>query len=492
MRVLQLSFIFLITTKACDELTIISDVPLFVTQPYFASWNIDSSRQRSFFDVDFSSPQLTYLASQIGGSNIRFGGTGNDYLYYEVPASPPCPPIVPYLNECFNKSQWTGLTTLAASAQAGLIFGISILPFNATWHPNPYPKPDSDWSWNITNAAALLSFAKASSVPLWGLELGNEINAKGFNASQQASALFQLSALLDDIYGNGPDRPVFVGPDASGFHVPLPDQKSENIIAYMTEYLSRTQTILRAITHHEYIEIDYTNVLNHSFLDNTRNIAKNVVAAIRAINATTEIWAGEIGPHNGGDFPNPNCQTNRVCGRFGSTIWYADAMASVARVGYAAFQRQDFLGADYGLVNYTSFVPMPDYWMLLLWQRLVGTIVLDAHNGKGVPSTRAYAYCQRAVHSRVVLVLLNLDAADACVTLPADLVVGSNFTQWSLTGGDGGIESADILLNDVVLALDANGRVPSADGVSGSGGIATLEPESVTFISYESTLTACN
>jgi hypothetical protein len=323
--------------------------------------------------------------------------------------------------------------------------------------------------------------------------VGNEINsaARGFNASQQAAALFQLSALLDDIYGNGADRPVLVGPDPAGFQLPLPDPKSEGVIAYLSDYLTRTQSILRAITHHEYIEIDYINVLNHSFLDNTREIARNVVSAIRAINSTVEIWAGEIGPHNGGRFPNPNCAANRVCGRFGSSLWYADAMASVAREGYAAFQRQDFIGADYGLANYTSFVPMPDFWLLFLWQRLVGSTVLDARNGKGVPSTRAYAYCQRAVSAHVVLVLLNLDAADSCVSLPADLVAGSNFTQWTLTGGDSGVESASVLLNGALLALDANGKVPPAEGIQGTGAIATLAPVSVTFIAYHSALTTC-
>jgi heparanase 1 len=475
---------------SCDALAIVSIVPVNTLPSYFASFNIDSSRQRSFFDVNFSDPRLTYLASQISGTNIRFGGTGNDFIYYEVPSEPACPPTVPYVNECLNASLLSGLTTIASAARAGLIFGLSLLPFNNSFHPSPYPHPDPEWTWSSTNAAALLRYAKASGIQLWGLELGNEDNSKGFSASQQAAALFKLSAVLDDIYGAGTDRPVLVGPDASGFHVPLPDAHSVSVIAYMTDYLNRTQSILRAITHHEYIELSYSNVLNHSFLDNTRNIARNVISAVRAVNATTEVWAGEIGPANGGGFPNPNCHDNRVCGRFGSSLWYADAMAAVAREGYAAFQRQDFLGADYGLVNYTSFAPSPDYWLLYLWQRRVGSVVLDAHNGKGARAVRMYAFCAQA-RARVALVLLNVDSAAACVALPADAVAGSNFTQWSLTGGAGGVESADVLLNGVRLALDGGGKVPPTDGAAGSGGTATLPAESVTFLEYDSLLGVC-
>ena len=339
----------LANSPSCDTLRV-SASPVFRTSPAFASWNVDSSRQRSFFDINLADHRITSLASQIGGHRLRFGGTGNDFLFYSIAdGMPPCPPTVPYVNECFNASLWRGLTTLAASSRSELIFGISMLPFNSTWHPSPYPEPDQNWQWNSTNAAALLRAAKAAGIPIWGLELGNEVDnepphGKGWSAQQQSSAAFKLHALLDEIYGTGPGRPVIVGPDAHGFHVPVPDPHSTAMIAYITDYVNRTQQILTAVTHHEYIEINETNVLDPAFLDNTKGIARNVMAAVRAINSSLEVWAGEIGPHNGGNFgpqgQSPNCEGNRVCGRFGSALWYADAMAAKAREGYSAFFRQ--------------------------------------------------------------------------------------------------------------------------------------------------------
>jgi hypothetical protein len=74
---------------ACHAATPLNaSTPLFSTAPYFTSWNIDASRDRRFFSVDFSSPQLVYLASQLANAHIRFGGTGNDYLYYALPPPP--------------------------------------------------------------------------------------------------------------------------------------------------------------------------------------------------------------------------------------------------------------------------------------------------------------------------------------------------------------------------------------------------------------------
>lgn len=183
-------------SAACDALTIDSDAPLFTLPSYFASWNVDSSRQRSFFDVDLASPALVYLASQIPGANLRFGGTGNDFIYYQVPGQSPCPPTVPYVNECLNETLYNGVVTLATAARAGLIFGLSLLPFNATYHPNPYPRPDANWEWDSTNAEALLRYAKASGTALWGLELGNE----GAKAGQGRHVRCQRNVLCRGVF----------------------------------------------------------------------------------------------------------------------------------------------------------------------------------------------------------------------------------------------------------------------------------------------------
>ena len=91
-------------------------------------------------------------------------------------------------------------------------------------------------------------------------------------------------------------------------------------------------------------------MLDPSFLDITASIASAVVSGVRNVSATVGVVAGEIGPHNGGTYGpggvTPNCAGNKVCGRFGSALWYADSMATKAAAGYAAYCRQDVIGAD--------------------------------------------------------------------------------------------------------------------------------------------------
>ena len=146
-------------------------------------------------------------------------------------------------------------------------------------------------------------------------------------AAQQAAAFVALAALADDVFGKGAaDRPALVGPDTHSFK----DAGSDvtKLIAYLKEFAAAAAPVLSAITHHEYIEITADNVLNATFLDLSATLAREMVAAVRAVSPTLAVWAGEIGPHNGGTYGpggvTPNCAGNKVCGRFGSAIWYAD------------------------------------------------------------------------------------------------------------------------------------------------------------------------
>jgi heparanase 1 len=251
--------------------------------------------------------------------------------------------------------------------------------------------------------------------------------------------------------------------------------------------------MLTAVTHHEYIEIDPVNVTDPAFLDATREIGRQVVAAVRGTAFPgVGVWAGEIGPHNGGDAP-PNCQGNGVCGRWGSALWYADALGAKAREGYKAFFRQDFLGADYGLVNYTTFTPSPDFWLLAIWRRAFGVGVLNATQAQApyAHTTRVYSFCGRAPGTFVVLAVNLLESASACVAAPG-LAGAAPRTQWVLQPGEGGVRSPFALLNGVPLALDASGRVPDLAGAAAPAAAPlTIPPLGIAVAQWATKADAC-
>jgi hypothetical protein len=151
----------------CSPLSLANaSAPINVLPPHFATWNVDSTRDRLFFDADLDAPQLRYLAAAMSAnhSHIRFGGTGNDFLYYAPTATAPaCSPTRPFAYECLNASLWEGLLGLASSAGAQIIFGINIHP--ATGAPSPPKGP-----WDPSNARTLLADAKLRGAPIGYLE----------------------------------------------------------------------------------------------------------------------------------------------------------------------------------------------------------------------------------------------------------------------------------------------------------------------------------
>jgi len=289
-------------------------------------------------------------------------------------------------------------------------------------------------------------------------------------AAEQGAAFVALSAVLDDVYGAAADRPRLVGPDTHSFHDA--GSATAKVVLYLQDFARAAGPVLHAVTHHEYIEITADNVLDPKFLDLSAAIARDMVAAVRAVSPTLGVWAGEIGPHNGGTYgPGgvvPDCSGNHVCGRYGSAIWYADSMAAKAAAGYEAYNRQDAVGADYGLLNSTTLLPTPDYWLLRVWSAAVGARALAVAAPAGAPSLRAYAFCARnssAAAPAVALLLINLNAAaPACAAAPAWAAAGARAAAYVLTPGGGAgaaaVTDAGARLNGAPLALDAAGRVP--------------------------------
>jgi heparanase len=473
---------------ACVPLAVNTTSAVNTVAPYYTSWNIDPSRDRLFFDTDWTDARLKYLASRVGGARIRFGGTGADALYYGVDSdSPPCGPTVPAVYECLNATWWGALAALSTGIESPLVFGLNIHPPGTTSPPKG--------PWNATNARALLTAAKTAGVPLAGLELGNEQN-DNMSAAQQAAAFAVLAGVLDDVFGppGTPSRPMLAGPDTHSFRAA--GSGNAATLKYLTDFTAAAGKVLGAVTHHEYIEIDATSCTDPSFLDNTAKIGAQAVAAVRKASSSVEVWAGEIGPHNGGTTPNPNCAGNHVCGRWGSTLWYADALGAKATAGYAAFCRQDLVGADYALLNTTggAVVPSTDYWLLAVWKAAVGAslrTVLAVAPPAASPagSVRAYAFCGAAggpSPPTAALLLINIGSAPACVGLPPSFVPpGGGGEVYTLTpGGDGTVTTGTAVLNGVPLAVQADGTLPPLTGAplpAGSSSV-TLPPLSVTLV----------
>ena len=127
----------------------------------------------------------------------------------------------------------------------------------------------------------------------------------------------------------------------------------------------------------------------------------------------------------------------------------------------------------YGFLEHGSFLPRPNYFAVLLWNRLMGTTVYDTHEEI---REGAHVYC----HSRkdgkdgYVYLIINNSKETTLVDLPAEAV------RYTLSGS-GKLRSRTMLLNGRELKLGPDDMLPEMPGAYESAGTVKLAPGSCTF-----------
>ena len=477
--------------------------PLFALPPTYVSYNLDPSCNRGFHKTNFTNPNLKALASFLAPARLRFGGSGANALVYSfAPGEPDCaavpapPPLAPGCDfgtaGCLNASHFTALLDLAAAAQADVIMGVSY-DTGAACKGAP---------WDTSNFARLLDFFNASGRPLWGLEMGNEVNlAQCVAPGQLAAAADTMAALLA---ASAVPAARVIGPDTGSLYDP---------VTWAGEFAGNvTPGVLAAVTHHAYLGLQRAAFASPAALavalDGLVPDMAAFAAMVRARGAGAETHAGEMGPHGGGD--DGSCGANSTCGVFASAIWYADDLGARAAHGYTQHNRQTLFGGHYGLLSSVDGVMAlgpddavsltPDYWAAWLFKRTLGPQVLAAASSDA--SVRAYAFRgpppspfaarARCAPAGAQLLLLNLAPAPAAAALPA-AAPGAAFAAWSLTGAGGDVFSGAAELNGAPLPSTLDVRtggapaaalgfisVPPVEGLARDG--VTLPALSITFL----------
>ena len=210
------------------------------------------------------------------------------------------------------------------------------------------------------------------------------------------------------------------------------------------------------------------------------------------------------GPHNGG---SPVCDhTSMRWANFGDSFWYADSLGTKAQNGYSTHCRQDYIGADYGLVDCSTGAPLPDFYTGILFASLMGPSVLStAVTTPGSSAIRAYAHCAVAGGSvaagGVTVLLMNLHpTAVGNITLPPQFNdLTSSRHRYTLQPSPTpskmlnatGLLGTGIVLNGKLLEVGSDGSLPEMGWVTepSTAGVQ-LPPHSITFLEFQGHVSA--
>jgi heparanase 1 len=382
--------------------------------------------------ADFSSPKLVNLTAALAPGYLRLGGTAADSLRYDDPSAG---------QWNVTPERWAEATAFTQRAGLSLFFTLN------------EQQPE-------------LALVGTADVALW--ELGNEINGwpfvHGFNhalsGAQYADDLRKAKAQFPGRMA-GPASAFW--PVVGEMHPVLPD------------FLRAGAGGADVITWHYYPQqsercplhtrlAEPRTLLDPRALDDVDSWADEVERLRDRDAPNAEVWLGETGHAQCGGQP-------QVSGTWVSALWWADLLGKMARRGTPVVVRQSLVGGDYGLLDAATLEPRPDYWVSVLWKRLVGPQALAVHSSD--PQVRAYAACG-------VVVLINLDDAQGRTV---------NLTGLQYRLESDALTSTRTLLNGNLLTAGDDGTLPALEPKPVDA--ATLAPAGVTFVVLPGGSTCC-
>jgi len=210
----------------------------------------------------------------------------------------------------------------------------------------------------------------------------------------------------------------------------------------------------------------YEACLSEQYLAVAANCAKQYVARRDKYVPGGQMWVTESG--------DAGCGGNTWASTYADVLRTLNELGEFCTVTDGVIFHNTLASSDYGYLKHGSFLPRPNYFAVLLWNRLMGKTcyATGTANEEG-----AHIYC----HSRkdgkdgcVYLIINNSWTETTTVELPGTAQV------YALTGKNG-IRSRTMCLNGEELVLGDNDALPELSGVEASGKLE-IAPGGCTFI----------
>jgi hypothetical protein len=182
-----------------------------------------------------------------------------------------------------------------------------------------------------------------------------------------------------------------------------------------------------------------------------------------------------------------------------SSFGYFDTLGTLAQLNHSVTARQTLVGGNYELLRCSSgqaagpeptagcdFEPHPDYYIALLWRRLMGSTVLPTPtvNGGDAAALRVHAHCtaQPAKPGSVTLAFANM-AETVTFSIDATAIGGSitsgTRTEYRLKKANTSQpleEVRELVFNDdpAPLAVGTTGALPALVGTKAVAGASLI------------------
>lgn len=433
--------------------------------------------------IDLYNEKLRGLAKELGPVWVRVSGTWATKTYYDFDGTTNGKVPEGYLN-VLTKEQWIGVLDFVKEIGAKLIISVANCPglhsAEEPWHPG--------------EAEKIFALSKEYGVPIDAAEFANEPNMmedtgfpKGYTPAHYRRDQDLFFAWLRKNY----PECLCVGPSTTGgdnitFGKGTSDQKAGGIeqLVHNTcdcaDLMDGTKEPLDVFSYHYYNGVserlasvmpsahwDAADAITEPYLETALNFARTYAPMRDKYCPDGEMWVTESGDAGGGG--------DTWASTYLDVFRTLNELGGFASITNGVIFHNTLASSDYGFLAREVFDPRPNYFAVLLWNRLMGTTVFET----GEPireGAHVFAHSRKDGKDGAVYLIINNSLTESTsVELPKEA------QRYTLAGLDKNIRSTVMTLNGTPLTLGAQNELPELKPETEAAGTVTLAPGTCTF-----------
>lgn len=436
--------------------------------------------------VNLYDPKLRSLAAEFGPVWVRVSGTWASKTYYDFDGTANGKSPEGYQN-VLTKEQWIGVLDFVRAVGGKLMISVA----------NCIGLHKADEPWNPSEAEKIFRLSKEYGVPIEAAEFMNEPNmlsysgaAPGYTAADYAR---DQDLFIAWVRKNYPET-LLVGPSNTCDNAMGPDSDTpeEEVhsggvasvmgdVATVDELMDGTKEKLDVYSYHYYngvserlasimpaVHWDVSAATTEPYLAVAGRTARLNVPARDKYCPEGQMWVTESGDAGGGG--------DTWASTYLDVFRTLNELGEFATVTDGVIFHNTLASSDYGFLEREVFSPRPNYFAVLLWNRLMGTEVYDT----GEPireGAHVFAHSHRDGKEGVCYLIINNSTTETTsVELPEPAV------RYTLSADS--LRAPVMKLNGRPLVLSNENGLPDLSGEEQAAGTLTLAPATITFLVF--------
>ena len=422
------------------------------------------------------------LFRSLGPAYVRVSGTWSNSTFFQdsdapAPATPPTG-----FGGVLTRAEWKGVVDFSHATNAEIVTSFAISP----------GVRDTGGVWTPVEAQKVLAYTKSVGGSIAAVEMFNEPTfasmggaPKGYDAAAYGKDFRAFDAFIRK---SAPEIKV-LGPSGVGEGGSLGEMPGMHLVRSEDILTTAGGGAVDAFSYHFYGGVSKRcarpgvpggtspeAALTQAWLFRTDHDEAYYARLRDRFTPGKEIWLTETG--------ETACGGDPWAADFIDSFRYVNQLGTLAKHGVQVVMHNTLAASDYALIDESTMKPRPNYWAAVLWNRLMGTTVLNAGE-PAQPDLYVYAHCLKGRAGGVAMVAINADRTGSKVI---SLPMASE--RYSLTASN--LLNSVVELNGHALAVGSDDSLPSLAGISTQAGRIVLPPASITFFGVpQATNAAC-